>query len=510
VASQPKRVVVNKGGEEGLQQIRSFCSGMKHQQLNQLGQVLIVSYDVFRLNTDQFRTLPKTVGLLVVDEGHRLKNTAGSQTLSALEALPADARLCITATPIQNNLSEFYNLANFVCPGILGELTNFRRDYERPITCANSKSASRVERELGVQRSAAMESIVETFMLRRLQSDVLKQLLPPRTEALLFCQPSTFQGTLYQQCTSASTVSPTDCLQVLTALRKICTHPELHCPNQNSRGGVNESGKLQVLDALLATIRENAPLDKVVIVSNFTSALSLVETIILQPRGYSFLRLDGQTEVQQRQTIVDSFNRTTSASSFCFLLSSKAGGCGINLVGANRLIMLDPSWNPADDVQAMGRVYRQGQTKPCTLYRLFTAGTVEEVIYQRQSQKGNLATVTVNGSKSQRGKGIFSAEEIADCFSLKQGCPCDSKSKLGLAWPDYEGPDSLALSGCEDTPLLKVAEQLPEVLSFVHIVQENKGETVDTSASGQSYSAAADDASEDGDQSETDEEEFDE
>jgi DNA repair and recombination RAD54-like protein len=123
-ASQPKRVVVKKGGEEGLNQIKAFSTVKPNQP-----QVIIISYDLFRMNASLFQQFKK-VGLLVVDEGHRLKNTAGSLTLTALESLPCDARLCITATPIQNILSDFFNLANFVCPGILGDLATFRKGEE--------------------------------------------------------------------------------------------------------------------------------------------------------------------------------------------------------------------------------------------------------------------------------------------------------------------------------------------------------------------------------------------
>jgi SNF2 family DNA or RNA helicase len=120
-ASQPKRVICNKGGEEGVHRIRSFCAIKPLQS-----EVLIISYDLFRRQSKNFQNVQK-VGLLVVDEGHRLKNTKGSLTLTALESLSCDARLCITATPIQNILSDFYNIANFVCPGVLGDLATFRK-----------------------------------------------------------------------------------------------------------------------------------------------------------------------------------------------------------------------------------------------------------------------------------------------------------------------------------------------------------------------------------------------
>ena len=105
---------------------------------------------------------------------------------------------------------------------------------------------------------------------------------------------------------------------------------------------------------------------------------------------------------------------------------------------ANRLVMFDPDWNPATDAQAMARVYRQGQKKPCYIYRMFTSGTVEEVVYQRQTQKSNLATLTVDGQGSSSKKlAGFTKEELRDCFTLKVGCACDTKRKVGKKWDDY-------------------------------------------------------------------------
>ena len=104
---------------------------------------------------------------------------------------------------------------------------------------------------------------------------------------------------------------------------------------------------------------------------------------------------------------------------------------------ANRLVMFDPDWNPATDAQAMARVYRQGQKKPCYIYRMFTSGTVEEVVYQRQTQKSNLATLTVDGQGSSKKSAGFTKEELRDCFTLKVGCACDTKRKVGGKWDDY-------------------------------------------------------------------------
>lgn len=223
------------------------------------------------------------------------------------------------------------------------------KDYERPISLANNKHATTFQKEEGRRASNQLESITSTFMIRRLQKDVLQSLLPPRSEILLFCKPSTLQSNLYKELTSTSTAL-SDPLPLLTMLRKLCTHPKLL--NQNENDGDNNldcsfSGKLEILESLLESIRKQCPNDKVVVVSNFTSALSLIKEMIIDKRGWPSIRLDGTVNQASRQSLVDSFNRGSIEHSFIFLLSSKAGGCGLNLCKANRLIMVDGDWNPA-------------------------------------------------------------------------------------------------------------------------------------------------------------------
>ncbi len=399
----------------------------------------------------------------MVDEGHRLKNTNGSLALTALESLVCESRLLLTATPIQNVLSDFYTIANFCCPGLLGDLISFRRDFEKPISAANQRNCSILQRQEGATQARILDQLTKTFMLRRLQKDVLQSMLPRRQEVLLFCRPSTVQCSLYQKLTRSQATD--DALAVLTSLRKLCSHPSLLSPKIDDPFDIAHSGKLQVLDQLLRQIRSFPANDKVVIVSNFTSALTLIERSILLPQHLSYVRLDGSTELSKRHSIVDTFNKTSAERTFCFLLSSKAGGCGLNLIGANRLIMVDPDWNPASDIQAMARIYRHGQQKPCTIYRLFTSGTVEEVICQRQIQKGNLASRAVDSKAGSLG---FSKEEIQDCFTLKK-CDCDTKQKVGKSWPDYNGATSISSQGCNDSPLIQVAN-MTNALAYVHVV----------------------------------------
>jgi SNF2 family DNA or RNA helicase len=355
VQGQPKRVKLLKGDT-------TFnSSSMKGFLHSKVGQVVILSYELFRLHSHHFENGAR-FGLLVVDEGHRLKSTSGSLTLASLERLPAEARLLLSATPIQNNLGEFYALANFCRPGILGQdLTEFRSRFERPILRHRScSSGDRRANECPAQRE--LDGIVSTFLLRRLQRDILKSALPPRTELLLFCRPSRRQVELYQRVVEGARGalggSSTEVLTALTSLRKVCSHPlllhgtastypslygvedvrdtALQLPDGNADEVVDLSGKLSVLRGLLRSMTESnqgsnaASPDKVVIVSNFTSTLSLVESLVLEPAGHTYLRLDGATSMEDRQARVEAFNKQPGL--LCFLLSSKAGGwcvCGM-------------------------------------------------------------------------------------------------------------------------------------------------------------------------------------
>ena len=155
----------------------------------------------------------------------------------------------------------------------------------------------------------------------------------------------------------------TSTLAAITKLKKLCNHPDLVEESHPvpSKLNVELSGKFKVLDSLLAVVKATTD-DKVVLVSNYTQTLDFFEKMC-QLRGYGFTRLDGSMAIKKRMKVVDQFNDPTNKNEFIFMLSSKAGGCGLNLIGANRLVMFDPDWNPANDAQAMARVWRDGQKK---------------------------------------------------------------------------------------------------------------------------------------------------
>ncbi|XP_024428253.2 DNA repair and recombination protein RAD54B isoform X2 [Desmodus rotundus] len=459
--------------------------------------VLIISYEMLLRSLDQIKSIK--FDLLICDEGHRLKNSA-IKTTTALISLSCEKRVILTGTPVQNDLQEFFALIDFVNPGILGSLSSYRKIYEEPIIISRQPSASEEEKELGEKRAAELICLTAPFFLRRTQ-EVINKYLPPKVENVVFCRPGALQIELYQRLVNSQAVR--FCLQgslensphliCIGALKKLCNHPcllfssvkEKDCSStwdENEErslyeGLINvfpadynpltfteeESGKLQVLTKLLAVIRELRPAEKVVLVSNYTKTLNVLQEVCRR-HGYAYSRLDGQTPVSQRQRIVDGFNSKYS-SVFIFLLSSKAGGVGLNLIGGSHLVLYDIDWNPATDIQAMSRVWRDGQKHPVHIYRLLTTGTIEEKIYQRQISKQGLSGAVVDLTRTSEHI-QFSVEELKDLFTLHESshcvthdlleCECtgelahtgDSLEKFPLSrnrqlGPHHQKPDSL-------------------------------------------------------------------
>lgn len=185
------------------------------------------------------------------------------------------------------------------------------------------------------------------------------------------------------------------------------------------------SGKMAVLDRVLAWMRANTD-DRIVIVSNYTQTLDLLEAYCRR-RGYRHLRLDGSRTIRCRKRLVDQFN-DAHCDVFVFLLSSKAGGCGLNLIGANRLVLFDPDWNPASDHQAMARIWRDGQRKRVYIYRLVTTGTIEEKILQRQAHKVAISRSVVDAERNVSRH--FSLDELRQLFRLNAATHSDTHDAI--------------------------------------------------------------------------------
>lgn len=410
--------------------------------------ILIISYETLRLNIADIENAE--IGLLLADEGHRLKN-GDSLTFTALNSLNAKRRVILSGTPIQNDLSEYYSLVSFANPGLLGTPRAFHASFERFILKARDSMATAQEVQQGDEKLKELLAIVNKYIIRR-TNDILSKYLPVKYEHVVFCNLSPCQQSLYEHFVNSKEVDKIlsegeektmrSSLNAINTLRKLCMHPDLvnlqkeikgykkALPPDYTRPDKRDSrdryistvfsSKLRMLERMLAQIKSQSD-DKIVLISNFTTTLDMVEKLCRQYR-YGFFRLDGTMAISKRQKLVDNFNDPTRPE-FVFLLSSKAGGCGINLIGANRLILLDPDWNPACDQQALARVWRDGQKKDCFVYRFIATGTIEEKIFQRQTMKQSLSTKVVDDKEADR---LFSFDSLRQLFEYQTETLCET------------------------------------------------------------------------------------
>ncbi|KAM7444232.1 DNA repair and recombination protein RAD54-like [Porites harrisoni] len=425
---------------------------MSQQERRTTYPVLIISYETFRLHAFVLHTGP--VGLVICDEGHRLKNLE-SQTYLALDKLKTTRRVLLSGTPIQNDLLEYFSLVHFVNGGILGTVSEFKKKFETPILRGRDADASDADHKKGAEKLAELASLVNKCIIRR-TATILSKYLPVKVEQVVCCRLTPLQIQLYKlfiqskalrmelvKSKSGSGISASS-LAFITQLKKLANHPELiydkaRTGEEGFEGALelfpqnfslkqlqpDLSGKMQVLDYILAMTKSTTT-DKVVLVSNYTQTLDLFEKLC-RLRRYQYVRLDGTMSIKKRQKIVDRFN-DPHGSDFVFMLSSKAGGCGLNLIGANRLVMFDPDWNPANDDQAMARVWRDGQKKKVFIYRLLSTGTIEEKIFQRQAHKKALSSCVVDEEEDVERH--FSVGELKDLFRLNEDTISDTHDKF--------------------------------------------------------------------------------
>ncbi|XP_036610725.1 DNA repair and recombination protein RAD54-like [Trichosurus vulpecula] len=439
-------LAIDGGSKEEIDQ--KLASFMNQRGIRVPSPILIISYETFRLHAEALQR--GSVGLVICDEGHRLKNSE-NQTYQALNSLNTSRRVLISGTPIQNDLLEYFSLVHFVNSGILGTAQEFKKHFELPILKGRDADASEEARQKGEERLRELVSIVNRCLIRR-TSDILSKYLPVKIEQVVCCRLTPLQTELYRRFLKqakpveelrAGKMSVSS-LSSITSLKKLCNHPGLiyeKCveeeegfagaldlfPSGYSCKSVEPqlSGKMLVLDYILAVTRRTSS-DKVVLVSNYTQTLDLFEKLC-RLRRYLYVRLDGTMSIKKRAKVVERFNNPSSPD-FIFMLSSKAGGCGLNLIGANRLVMFDPDWNPANDEQAMARVWRDGQKKTCYIYRLLSAGTIEEKIFQRQTHKKALSSCVVD--EEQDVERHFSLGELRELFTLNEITPSDTHDKL--------------------------------------------------------------------------------
>eukprot|EP00760_Papus_ankaliazontas_P039495 PhM_4_TR9590/c3_g1_i1/m.6621/K10877/RAD54B; DNA repair and recombination protein RAD54B len=401
--------------------------------------VLIISYDQLRKYVDRISSM-RQVDLVVCDEGHKLKN-AEIKTTKAVFQVPTKRRVILSGTPIQNDLTEFHAMVTFVNPGILGPLDVFCRVYQEPILRGREPKCEEEEKLLGQDRAHFLSSLTGKFILRRTQT-LNEKYLPAKVEMTIFCKLTRPQEELYVDIVnSRGGELSNQPFAAITALRQLSSHMTLVDTTDGSKeakeflsDGLKKklrkapaserSSKLNLLVEVV--VQCAAEKDKIVVVSNFTATLNLIAEALKAVR-VEYFQLDGTTPIKKRQQFVDQFNAVTSRE-IVFLLSSKAGGVGLNLVGANRLILFDPDWNPANDAQAMGRVWRDGQKKRVYIYRFLCTGTIEEKIYMRQVSKQGLSSNVVDAN--QDSKQHFTVEDLQKLFVYNDKTVCETHELL--------------------------------------------------------------------------------
>lgn len=359
------------------QQRRKLLSEMKGVD------VVVTSYSLLQKDTDAYKEINFSYAIL--DEAQHIKNR-GTRNAKSVKLIQAPHRLILTGTPIENSLDELWSLFDFLMPGLLSSYDRFLEKYIRAPKQGDTKAIETLRRK------------VSPFILRRMKKDVLKE-LPPISEIIYHCHLSDIQKELYRSYAASAREELSQLvkkegfdrvqihvLATLTRLKQICCHPGIFAKESIETG---DSSKYDMLIELLQTLIQGS--HKTVIFSQYTRMLSIMREDFIQ-KGITFEYLDGSSK--DRLEIVKRFNDDPNVS--VFLVSLKAGGVGLNLVGADTVIHFDMWWNPAVENQATDRVHRFGQQQSVTSIKLVTLNTIEEKILELQQRKKGLVRKVVS------------------------------------------------------------------------------------------------------------------
>ncbi|ERE63484.1 DNA excision repair protein ERCC-6-like isoform X1 [Cricetulus griseus] len=443
-------------------------------RIQQRNGVIITTYQMLINNWQQlasFNGQEFVWDYVILDEAHKIKSASTKSAICA-RAVPASHRLLLTGTPIQNNLQELWSLFDFACQGsLLGTLKTFKMEYENPIIRAREKDATPGEKALGLKISENLMEIIKPYFLRRTKEEVQtkkadnpeaglseKNLgveaicempsLTRKNDFIVWIRLVPLQEEIYRKFVSLDhikellmeTRSP---LAELGVLKKLCDHPRLlsarvcHLLNLGTatfsvqdeneqevapdvdsihhltdNALMQESGKMIFLVALLERLQDEG--HQTLVFSQSRQILNIIERL-LRNRHFKTLRIDGTiTHLWEREKRIQLFQQNKEYS--VFLLTTQVGGVGLTLTAATRVVIFDPSWNPATDAQAVDRVYRIGQKENVVVYRLITCGTVEEKIYRRQVFKDSLIRQTTGEKKNPFR--YFSKQELRELFTV--------------------------------------------------------------------------------------------
>uniref|UniRef100_A0A1J3EE40 Protein CHROMATIN REMODELING 4 n=1 Tax=Noccaea caerulescens TaxID=107243 RepID=A0A1J3EE40_NOCCA len=396
-------VVEYHGGAKARAVIRDYewhaknSTGTAKKMMPYKFNVLLTTYEMVLADSSHLRGVPWEV--LVVDEGHRLKNSE-SKLFSLLNTFSFQHRVLLTGTPLQNNIGEMYNLLNFLQPSSFPSLSSFEERFH------DLTSAEKVEE---------LKKLVAPHMLRRLKKDAMQN-IPPKTERMVPVELTSIQAEYYRAMLTKNYqilrnigkgVAQQSMLNIVMQLRKVCNHPYL-IPGTEPESGTLEflhdmrikaSAKLTLLHSMLKVLQKDG--HRVLIFSQMTKLLDILEDYLNIEFGpKTFERVDGSVAVADRQAAIARFNQDKNR--FVFLLSTRACGLGINLATADTVIIYDSDFNPHADIQAMNRAHRIGQSKRLLVYRLVVRASVEERILQLAKKKLMLDQLFVNKSGSQK------------------------------------------------------------------------------------------------------------
>lgn len=375
--------------------------------------VCITSYEIIIREKAQFRKFDWEY--IVIDEAHRIKNEE-SMLSQIIRMFHSKNRLLITGTPLQNNLHELWALLNFILPDVFADSEAFDQWFLASNEGTPDPSIPEDDREKSKQDQVVQQlhKVLQPFLLRRIKNDVEKS-LKPKKELNLYIGMSDMQRKWYQSIlekdidavngANGKRESKTRLLNIVMQLRKCCNHPYLFegaepgPPYTTDEHLVYNSQKLKVLDKLLKKLKAEG--SRVLIFSQMSRMLDILEDYCVF-RDYKYNRIDGQTDHADRVKAIDEYNAPDS-DKFIFLLTTRAGGLGINLTSADIVVLYDSDWNPQADLQAMDRAHRIGQTKQVKVFRLVTENAIEEKVLERATQKLRLDQLVIQQGRNNGG-----------------------------------------------------------------------------------------------------------
>ncbi|ODQ55638.1 hypothetical protein SAICODRAFT_63654 [Saitoella complicata NRRL Y-17804] len=348
---------------------------------------------------------------LIIDEGHRMKNTNSKLTLTLTTYYSMRYRLILTGTPLQNNLPELWALLNFVLPKIFNSVKSFDEWFNAPFANTGGQDTMQLSEEETLLIIRRLHKVLRPFLLRRLKKDVESE-LPDKVEKVVKCRMSGLQLKLYEQLKKGGIMyvngekgkGMKGLQNIMMQLRKVCNHPFVFDEVEEAISPVRDvttdllwrvSGKFELLDRILPKLKRTG--HRVLMFFQMTTVMTIMEDF-LNHRGMKYMRLDGSSKADDRQTMLTEFNAPNS-DCFIFILSTRAGGLGLNLQTADTVVIFDSDWNPHQDLQAQDRAHRIGQKKEVRIFRLITQNSVEEAILARAQYKLELDGKVIQAGK---------------------------------------------------------------------------------------------------------------